>query len=376
MSAPPETAVIPCVLRLIVRNRFQTTPNAFGLWKDYLYRPSQDPDAVIMAEDLYRPGPDTSMDSTIDLGLHETEVPSPYKNKSIELVIDWQNSSSSAKSNGEINRLVCDVLRHPDFRLEELEHFNAARKNRKVDVADSEENPSFLLSFTHTNISINVPSGSKLTTPRSFSIPGLYYRKIMSLIQESFQSPIFRHFHLSPFNLYRKHPDGEADERIYSELYDSDIFYNEHDKVQRAPSDDETCKREKVVAALMFWSDATQLATFGTAKIWPVYMLFGNLSKYIRLKANSGATKHLAYIPPLPDSLQDELKTFHSKWGTQQKAILTHCRRELMHAVWRVLLDDDFIHAHTYGIVVRCHDGVERRIYPRIFTYSADYPEK
>jgi hypothetical protein len=25
---------------------------------------------------------------------------------------------------------------------------------------------------------------------------------------------------------------------------------------------------------------------------------------------------------------------------------------------------------------VRCHDGVERRIYPRIFTYSADYPEK
>ena len=47
-----------------------------------------------------------------------------------------------------------------------------------------------------------------------------------------------------------------------------------------------------------------------------------------------------------------------------------------MHAVWRVLLDDDFIHAHTYRIVVRCHDGVEQRIYPRIFTYSADYPEK
>jgi hypothetical protein len=113
------------------------------------------------------------------------------------------------------------------------------------------------------------------------------------------------------------------------------------------------------MAALMFRSDATQLATFGTAKIWPVYMLFGNLSKYIHLKANSGATKHLTYIPPLPDSLQDELKTFHSKWGTQQKAILTHCHQELMHVVWRVLLNDDFIHVHTYGIVVQCHDGVE-----------------
>ena len=105
-------------------------------------------------------------------------------------------------------------------------------------------------------------------------------------------------------------------------------------------------------------------------------MLFGNLSKYIRFKSKSGATKHLAYVSPLPDSLQDELKAIHPKWDTQQKSILTHCCRELMHAVWKFLLDDDFIHAHIYGIVVRCHDGVEQRIYPRIFTYSADYPEK
>jgi len=47
-----------------------------------------------------------------------------------------------------------------------------------------------------------------------------------------------------------------------------------------------------------------------------------------------------------------------------------------MHAVWRFLLNDNFIHMHTYGMVVWCHDGVERHIYLRIFTYSADYPEK
>jgi len=35
MSTPTETAVIPCVLRLIVWNRFRTSPNTFGLWKDY-----------------------------------------------------------------------------------------------------------------------------------------------------------------------------------------------------------------------------------------------------------------------------------------------------------------------------------------------------
>ena len=41
-----------------------------------------------------------------------------------------------------------------------------------------------------------------------------------------------------------------------------------------------------------------------------------------------------------------------------------------------MLLDDDFIEAYKNGIVVKCFDGVMRRVYPRIFTYSANYPEK
>ena len=47
-----------------------------------------------------------------------------------------------------------------------------------------------------------------------------------------------------------------------------------------------------------------------------------------------------------------------------------------MHGAWNIILDDDFIHAYTFGIVIMCIDGIERRVYPRIFTYSADYPEK
>ncbi len=47
-----------------------------------------------------------------------------------------------------------------------------------------------------------------------------------------------------------------------------------------------------------------------------------------------------------------------------------------MHSVWSAILDEDFLYACTYGIVIECIDGIERRVYPRIFTYSADYPEK
>ena len=59
----------------------------------------------------------------------------------------------------------------------------------------------------------------------------------------------------------------------------------------------------------------------------------------------------------------------------QKKDIITHCHRELMHAVWKFLLDDEFIHAYKYGMVIQCTDSIEHRIYPCIFTYSADYLE-
>jgi len=55
---------------------------------------------------------------------------------------------------------------------------------------------------------------------------------------------------------------------------------------------------------------------------------------------------------------------------------MAHCRRELMQAVWKYMLDDDFIRAIIYKVVVTCYDGIRRRFYPRIFTYSADYPER
>lgn len=57
-------------------------------------------------------------------------------------------------------------------------------------------------------------------------------------------------------------------------------------------------------------------------------------------------------------------------------AFFTHCHRELFHAQWREILDDEFVHAYEHGIVMMCPDGVQRRLFPRIFTYSADYPEK
>jgi hypothetical protein len=47
-----------------------------------------------------------------------------------------------------------------------------------------------------------------------------------------------------------------------------------------------------------------------------------------------------------------------------------------MHAVWRHIMDEDFVEGCTNGLAIQCSDGIERVFYIRIMTYSADYPEK
>jgi hypothetical protein len=49
---------------------------------------------------------------------------------------------------------------------------------------------------------------------------------------------------------------------------------------------------------------------------------------------------------------------------------------DLMQQIWLLILDDDFVEAYIHGMLITCSDGVKRRIFPRIFTYAADYPEK
>jgi len=365
-----------------------TVANAFGLWRQYQHRPSYDPDSVVDGTDLRTDSPpprhsDPSPSSTPTASATTTDPapaqssPSSVLNYTTNLLMNWVNSGSSQKSNGEVNRLVNDVLQDPKFSVEELRGFDAGRANRKLDAANAQS--KHLNGFSEASISIDVPSGDKNQPSQKFTIPGLYFRKITGVIRAAFASPLASQFHLSPFKLFRKLPETGMDERVYSELYNSDAFRKEHDNIQcntEVPPDDPHCKLEKIIAAVMLWSDGTHLANFGTAKLWPIYLFLGNLSKYTRSQPSSHACMHVAYIPSLPDFIQDQLSNFHAKWGTQKKDILTHCRRELMHSVWHFLLDDEFLHAYKYGMVITCADGVKRRVYPRIFTYSADYPEK
>ncbi|TFK47770.1 hypothetical protein OE88DRAFT_1714347 [Heliocybe sulcata] len=295
--------------------------------------------------------------------------------------MNWMWNGSHTKSLDELNKLVHDVLLAPDFRQEHLASFDAKRETSRLDLSlmqQSDGSSNAIDAWREVDVLIDVPDGKPHRTAAeggipTFAVPGLHHRSITQVIKAAWTDLGGLRFHYTPFKEFWQQPEQELPQRIYGELYLSDAFIKAHKELLELPTEP-GCTLERVVCGLMFWSDSTHLASFGNASLWPIYMFFGNQSKYDHVKPKSGACHHIAYIPKLPDTFHD---WFFDLTGTGPTAdVLTHCRHEVMHAVWSLLLDNEFLQAYEHGIVLQCGDGIMRRVYPCIFTYSADYPEK
>ena len=86
--------------------------------------------------------------------------------------------------------------------------------------------------------------------------------------------------------------------RVYTDCYNTDAMLDADAEVRKKPRhEDDDDDVEQVVLPLLLWSDATHLSSFSAALLWPIYLYFGNLSKYIRGRPTEFAAHHLAYIP-------------------------------------------------------------------------------
>ena len=83
---------------------------------------------------------------------------------------------------------------------------------------------------------------------------------------------------------------------VYDKPYTSDAWNQAQDEIMKQRRTD-GCQLERVVGALTLWSDSMCLATFGDASAWPVYLFFGNLTKYAHTSGESGACHPIAFIP-------------------------------------------------------------------------------
>ncbi|KAG6835741.1 hypothetical protein H0H93_015071 [Arthromyces matolae] len=316
--------------------------NAFGLFREYATWPTYNPDDTISLDHL-SDTPTTqatkSNETPTPLTLPTTTTsPSlnpyfPFASSTAFGLMNWMWTGSPMKSLKEFVSLV-NFLKSDSFSKDDLAEFDPLKETEILDKHLQQPAPDTLQGdslairsdgWKFEDVVIKMPDGKKHPTPNtipSFTIPGLARRSITAK------------------NNVADGSDSDV-QRIHDELFASDAMIEAHLQLQQAPREPD-CTLERVVAALMFWSDSTHLATFGNASLWPIYLWFGNQSKWIRGKPTSQTCHHVAYIPKA-DSFEDDYRDATGE--PLSNDLLTHARRELIHAVWKLILDGDFMHA-------------------------------
>ena len=291
---------------------FATQKNSFGLF--HLYDedsiPINDPEDLSGADPL--PTLRIGVPVSQPLPTESINLFHPYPNESLWRIGDWYWNQGAQKSKQNFKSLV-EIVSSSDFQSEDLCHTNWAAIDRQLGsletiydhsqvtrmMTDSEEWQDADSGWMRRNISISVPfpRRSLHPGPRSYTISNFHCRSLLSIIHETLSDPVrCRSFHFKPYLLRWQRSCGVADVGVYGELFSSQAFATAHHDLQDSHLGSISCTLPRRIVALMFWSDATQLTAFGDAKLWPLYVYFGNESKYRCCTPTTNLCSHVAYF--------------------------------------------------------------------------------
>lgn len=279
--------------------------NIFGIVRTYrLLRGSSlthDPDGVCTLMDLT----DSASKPTVGQpNLPSTSQFGPFPNKSAFSLADWY-WNSSRKSFKDFQQLIT-LFKQRDFRLSDTlsldwrAAFRALGANRE-DVPDDEGGWIHDDGWKTTAITIDVPLHHRTRNPGydTYTAGSFHHRSIVSVIKERISNPKDNPlFHYQPYQATWKPNDMDAtpELELHGELYCSRAFRDANEKVQALPVTERNEGLERVVVGMMFWTDGTQLTSFGGASLWPCYMFFGNESKYRRSQPSNHLGEQVAYF--------------------------------------------------------------------------------
>lgn len=208
--------------------------------------------------------------------------------------------------------MIHDILLAEDFDPRDLTGVNFAAINKLLDDIDSQPNALGCGDgWRSSNVMIFIPKPrSSLVRDRGvnaaadpeeygepFLVCGFRHRSFVDVINSHFSTaPPSRPMEYVPHKLFWTKPDG-TEERVRGELYTSDAWLAEHEAVQDLDiSTPQPCSLQRAIAAMMLYSDATHVAQFGQNSIWPIYLYFGNESKYYRRKPTARVCEHVGYL--------------------------------------------------------------------------------
>lgn len=302
----------------LITQQITTDPDPFGIFRKYLSLSSHNPDDVDPFADISPVPPGSQPLATASIGSNlttssmrsDSDPLTNSGNPTVDLLLSWY-SEGYADGATSLDRLV-DRIRNPHFDISQLEGFTAVNALRQFEKTHLSSKPGLEPSdgWKCGKVTIPVPCiGRKQReddAPR-FTVDGVYYRDAVEIIAKELADPdSFENIHIRPFEEWWRPTEADDPIRVYSDIYTSDAMLQREKELETASKATAGPQLETFILSVLLYSDGTNLAQFGHASLWPIYMYIGNTSKYIRSQPNSFSAHHLAYLPTVKSSLSSD----------------------------------------------------------------------
>jgi Plavaka transposase len=229
--------------------------------------------------------------------------PHPFKNDSIFEMVKACCLGPSSKTIQGMDAIT-KLISSGKVTADELSEFKAVTELRRLDDFAAQSHiaggpwQTGSVKIKMPCIRSNKPSFSVESDAPEFEVHGVRYRSLVDIIVSKLQDPsMSASFVRTPFTEWWCPPGSTTPIRVYGEAYSSDIAVKLFEEIKGIPPPADHPQIESVVMMLMLGSDATHLANFGTASLWPIYVFFGNISKYDSSRPSEFPACHLAYLP-------------------------------------------------------------------------------
>ncbi|KAF7299950.1 hypothetical protein HMN09_01002900 [Mycena chlorophos] len=151
--------------------------------------------------------------------------------------MNWMWTGSSTKSIGEGIKLL-DYLKNPLFRLADLMTFDLKAETLRFDRFLRGESSDVKDGWQTANVTIE------------YAVPGLHFRDLTETIRAALADSTAKAFHWTPFRQFWQPEDGSTAQRVHDEIYSSDAYINEYNKLQQQPAEPD-CTLERCIVALV-----------------------------------------------------------------------------------------------------------------------------
>ncbi|PCH35918.1 hypothetical protein WOLCODRAFT_81142, partial [Wolfiporia cocos MD-104 SS10] len=319
-----------------------TTPNSFGMFRQYSVEPKYIPPNTNCLGDLcdmpiLQSNPIHNNSSQPSHSAHAVSYDNPcwpFPNSSIYWFMNWEQhnlnrvgcSGSHLSVPVKIITLLNNVLFAPDFNLSNLEGLNVTHELACVDAAADKQIDHFPAMEGWMNNMVTIPlpkegvqicdKWAKENDTPVLDVPNIWHHNLLQIIKSVCHSQEAMYHHCVPFQQYWRcpevyndntskdeSPEKTEDIRIYSELYNLDTLLNEYKKLHAQPyNPDYPPDTEVSIVPIMLWLDSTHLMNFGNAFLTQAQSQATaqrnrTHTKYMHGKPTTSASHHLMYMP-------------------------------------------------------------------------------